>query len=178
MVSKWRRWRFHSDVLEPQSWGPFSTLVCFISKKKNLSRYCIFSCHSGSQAYHWATASPGDDHPGNPSLLPTWTAVTVSRKWVIDMGNLILIGLKSQSRVFHLWRRNILKPLLGIKSRDITLPTKVRLVKVLVFPVVMYGCQSWTIKKVEHQRMMLLNCGVGEDSWESLRLQGDPTTPY
>ena len=50
------------------------------------------------------------------------------------------------------------------KSRDITLPTKVHLVKAVVFPVVMYGCESWTIKKAEHQIMMLLNCGVGEDS--------------
>ena len=48
------------------------------------------------------------------------------------------------------------------KSRDITLSTKVRLVK--VFPVVMYGCESWTIKKAECQQLMLLNCGVGEDS--------------
>ena len=45
------------------------------------------------------------------------------------------------------------------KSREITLPTKVRLVKAMVFPVVMYGCDSWTVKKAE-----LLNCGVGEDS--------------
>ena len=50
------------------------------------------------------------------------------------------------------------------KSRDITLPTTVHLVKAMVFPVVVYGCQSWTVKKVEHQRMMLLNCAVGKDS--------------
>ena len=50
------------------------------------------------------------------------------------------------------------------KSRDITLPTKVRLVQAMVFPVVMYGCESWTVKKAEHQELMLLNCGVGEDS--------------
>ena len=50
-----------------------------------------------------------------------------------------------------------------LKSRDITLPMKVRLVKAMVFPVVMYGCESWTIKKAERQRA-LLNCGVGEDS--------------
>ena len=49
------------------------------------------------------------------------------------------------------------------KSRDITLPTKVRLVKAMVFPVVMNGCESWTVKKAERLRM-LLNCGVGEDS--------------
>ena len=51
-----------------------------------------------------------------------------------------------------------------LKSRDITLPTKVCLVKAMVFPVVMYGCENWTIKKAEHRRMMLLYCGVGEDS--------------
>ena len=49
------------------------------------------------------------------------------------------------------------------KSRDITLPTKVCLVKAMVFPVVMYGCDSWTIKKDESQELMLLDCGVGED---------------
>ena len=51
-----------------------------------------------------------------------------------------------------------------LKSRDITLPTKVRLVKAMVFPVVMYGCESWIIKKVSTEELMLLNCGVGEDS--------------
>ena len=51
-----------------------------------------------------------------------------------------------------------------LKSRDITLPTKVRLVKAMVFPVVMYGCESWTIRKLSAEELMLLNCGVGEDS--------------
>ena len=50
------------------------------------------------------------------------------------------------------------------KSRNITLPTKVRLVKAMVFPVVMYGCESWTVKKAERRRIYALNCGVGEDS--------------
>ena len=50
------------------------------------------------------------------------------------------------------------------KSRDITLPTKVCLVKAIFFPVVMYGCENWTIKKAERQRIGALNCGVGEDS--------------
>ena len=50
------------------------------------------------------------------------------------------------------------------KSRDIILPTKVHVVIAMVFPVVMYGCESWTIKKAEHKELMLLNCGVGEDS--------------
>ena len=51
-----------------------------------------------------------------------------------------------------------------LKSRGITLPTKVHLVKAMVFPVVMYECESWTIKKAEWEELMLLNCGVGEDS--------------
>ena len=50
------------------------------------------------------------------------------------------------------------------KSRDITLPTKVRLVKAMVFPVVMYGCESWTRKEAERRRIDALNCRVGEDS--------------
>ena len=64
-----------------------------------------------------------------------------------------------------------------LKSRDITLPTKVCLVRAMVFPVVMYGCESWTIKRAERQRMDALNCGVREESWESLGLQGDPRSP-
>ena len=51
-----------------------------------------------------------------------------------------------------------------LKSRDITLPTKVHLVKTMVIPVVMYGCEIWTVEKAEHRRMLLLNCGIGEDS--------------
>ena len=57
-----------------------------------------------------------------------------------------------------------------LKSRDISL------VKAMVFPVIMYGCDSWTIKKADCQVLMFLNCGVGEDSQESLGLQGDQTS--
>ena len=63
------------------------------------------------------------------------------------------------------------------KSRDITLPRKVHLVKAMVFPVVIYGCESWTIKKAEHQRIDAFDRGVGEDSLESLGLQGGSTSP-
>ena len=64
-----------------------------------------------------------------------------------------------------------------LKSRNITLPTKVHLVKAMVFPVVVCGCESWTIKKAEHQRIDAFELWVGEDSLESLGLQGDPTSP-
>ena len=51
-----------------------------------------------------------------------------------------------------------------LKSRDITLPIKVHLVKAMVFPVAMYGCESWTVKQLSAEELMLLNCGVREDS--------------
>ena len=51
-----------------------------------------------------------------------------------------------------------------LKSRAITVPTKVYLVKAMVFPVVIYGCKNWTVKKVSAEELMLLTCGVGEDS--------------
>ena len=63
-----------------------------------------------------------------------------------------------------------------LKSRDITLPTKVHPIKAMVFLVVMYRCMSWTIQKSSTEELMVLNCGVGKDSWESLELQGDQTS--
>ena len=63
------------------------------------------------------------------------------------------------------------------KSRDITLPTNIRLVKAMVFPVVLYGCERWTIKKLNAKELVPLNCDVGEDSSDSLKLQGNQTSP-
>ena len=63
-----------------------------------------------------------------------------------------------------------------LKSRDLTLPITVHLVKAMVFPVVMYGYESWTIKKAVCQRIDAFECGVGEDSREPLGLQGDQTS--
>ena len=70
-----------------------------------------------------------------------------------EMKRHLLLGRKAMTNLDNIF-----------KSRDITLPTKVRLVKAMALPVVMYGWESWTIKKVECQRMDALNCGVGEDS--------------
>ena len=58
------------------------------------------------------------------------------------------------------------------------MPTKIYKVKAMVFPVVMYRFESWTVKKLSAEELMLLNCGVGEDPWESPGLQGDPTSPF
>ena len=62
------------------------------------------------------------------------------------------------------WKESMTNLDSTLKSRDITLLTKVCLVKAMVFPVVMYGCKSWTIRKLSAKELMLLNCGVGEDS--------------
>ena len=64
-----------------------------------------------------------------------------------------------------------------LKSRDITLPTKVCSVKAMEFPVVMYGCESWIMKKAESQRIDAFELWYGEDSWESLGSQEDQASP-
>jgi len=97
----------------------------------------------------------------------------------IFLGSKITADGDCSYEIKRLLGRNVMTNLDSmLKSRDITLPTKVHLVKAMVFPVVMYGCESWTVKKAEHQKLMLLNCDVGEDSWGSLGLQGDPTSPF
>ena len=80
--------------------------------------------------------------------------VAKSRTRLSDFTSLhLLLGIKVMTNLDSIF-----------KSRDITLATKVRLVKAMVFPVIMYGCESWTVEKAKYQRLMLLNCGVGEDS--------------
>ena len=79
--------------------------------------------------------------------------ITVDGECIHEIKRHLLLGRKTMTN-----RDSILK------SKDITLLTKVRIVKAMVFPVVMYGCESWTIKKVECRRIDDLNCGVGEDS--------------
>ena len=68
------------------------------------------------------------------------------------------MGRKSKTEGIYIDVDNVLK------CRDITLPTKFHLVKAMVFPVVMYGCESWTIRMLSTKELMLLNCGFGEDS--------------
>ena len=65
-----------------------------------------------------------------------------------------------------------------LKSRDNTLPTKVHLVKAMVFPVIMYGCESWTIKKAEHQRTDAFELWYWRRLLRVLGQQGDPTSPF
>ena len=75
------------------------------------------------------------------------------------------------------WKERYDQPRQHIKKQRHYFSTKVHLVKAMVFPVVIYGCESWTVKMAECRELMLLNCGAGEDSCESLGLQEDPTGP-
>ena len=79
--------------------------------------------------------------------------ITADGDFSHEMKRCLLLGRKAMTNLDSI-----------LKRTDITLPTEVHLVKAMVFPVVMYGCESWTIEKTEHQKLMLFNCGVGEDS--------------
>ena len=115
---------------------------------------------------------PGTAEPGG---------VTQSQRWLkqLSSSSRSIESRREQKRHCRNWRTEGLAwPLIQdsiFKSRDITLPTKVHLVKAMVFPVVVYGC---VLRKLSAEELMLLNCGVGEDTWESLGLQGEPTSPF
>ena len=79
-------------------------------------------------------------------------------------------------RCFFLVRKAMTKLDSTLINRDIIFSAKVHIVKAMVFPVVIYRCENWTIKKAEQKELMHLNCGVGEDSLESLGQQGDQTS--
>ena len=131
----------------------------------------------GNRPYHPYFTDKSILSFGNLSHLPKVTMVSDEP----ELWTQICLILKLCLSVFHhmLFRGKLELPYCRwylLKSRDITLPTKVHLVKAMVFPVVIFGCESWTIKTAEE--WMFLNCGVGEDSWKSLGWQGDPTSPF
>ena len=74
---------------------------------------------------------------------------------------MVIVAMKLKT--FVPWKKSYDQTRQHIKKQRHYFTNKVHLFKALVFPVVMYGCESWTIKKAEHQKLMLLNCGVGED---------------
>ena len=100
--------------------------------------------------------------------MTTGKSIALTRRTFVGKVMSLLLNMLSRLVITFLPRSKCLLMVNNLdsilKTRDITLPTKVRLVKVMVFPVVMYGCESWTVKKAERKELMLLNCGVGEDS--------------
>ena len=93
------------------------------------------------------------ENKGNSDTIFLGSKITADGDCSHEIKRRLLLGKKAMVNVDNI-----------LKSRDITFPTKVYLVKAMVFPVVMYGCESWTIKKLSIKELMLLNCGVGEDS--------------
>ena len=122
---------------------------------------------SGSSRFRYCWSLPWKHSGNSVRLYFSGLQITTDGDCSHEIKRYLLLGRKVTTNLDSIF-----------KSRDITLPTKVRLVKTMVFPVVMYGCESWTVKKASTEELMLLNCGVGEDSWESLGLQGDPTSPF
>ena len=114
------------------------------------------------------------------SPITSWQIGKKQKQWQILFSwapkSLWTMTTTMKSRCLSLERKAMTSLDRVLKSKNITLMTKVHLVKAMVFPVVMYWYESWTIKKAEHQELMPLNCGVGEDSWESLGLQRDQTS--
>ena len=84
--------------------------------------------------------------------------------FILGGSKIIADGDCSHEKCLLLGRKVMTKLDSILKSKDITLPTKVRLVKAIVFLVVIYGCESWAIKKLSAEEWTLLNCGIGEDS--------------
>ena len=107
----------------------------------------------------WPTArwseliSMGNKYVQMPDFIFLGSKITASGDCIHEIKRRLLLGRKVTTNLHSI-----------LKSRDITLPTEVCLVKAMVFPEVMYGCESWTVRKSERQELMLLNCGVGEDS--------------
>ena len=94
----------------------------------------------------------GEKHETMTDFIFLGSKITLDGDRSHEIERLLLLGRKAIANLDSI-----------LKSRDITLSTKVHLVKAMVFPVVMYGCESWTIKKLSMEELMLLNCGVGED---------------
>ena len=102
---------------------------------------------------HHFMANRWENNGNSDRLYFLGSKITVNGDYSHEIKRRLLLGRKAMTNLDSI-----------LKSRDVTLLTKVHLVKAIVFPVVLYGCESWTIKKAEHQRIDALNCGVGEDS--------------
>ena len=93
--------------------------------------------------------------------------ITADDDWSYEIKRRLLLGRRTMSNLDSI-----------LKSRDITLPTKVHLAKAMVFPVVMYGCESWTIKKAEWQRIDAFELWCWRRLLRVIGLHGDPTSPF
>ena len=128
----------------------YFSYFCFINKITLLFNIC-YEDH-GIWSHHFMENRWGDS--GNSVKLYFWgLQITADGDGSHEIKKCLLLGRKVMTNLDSI-----------LKIRGITFPTNVHLVKAMVFPVVMYGCESWTVKKLSTEELMLLNCGVGEDS--------------
>ena len=141
-----------SAVLLTSRWHLFAGLVTSVVQfiKNREKKILKLAPQSGSKAHN---------------ITQLGSKITADGDWSHEIKRCLLLGRKVMANLDSIF-----------KSRDVTFPTKVRLVKAMVSPVVMYGCESWTIKKAERRRIDAFELWCW-DSWESLGLQGDPTSP-
>ena len=153
-----------SDSVRPHTQQPTRLLHAWYSPGKNTGVGCHFllQCMKVKSESEVAQSCPALSDPMDCSL-PGSSVHGIFQARVLEWGAITfsMTGLDSilKSRDINCWQEYIC------------------IVKVMAFPIVMYGCESWTIKKTERWGLVLLNCVVGEDSLESLGLQGDPTSP-
>ena len=151
-VRNWRRTKEPLDESERGEWK--SWLKAQHSENED----------HGIWSYHFMENRWGNS--GNTADFIFWSSkITANGDCSHEIKRHLLLGRKAMTNIDSIF-----------KSRDITLPTKVSLVKAMVFPVVMYGWRVGLQRKLSAEELMLLNCSVGEDFWESLGLQGDPTS--
>ena len=144
---------FHSDALEKEMATHSSVLACRIPGTEEPGRLPSLGSHRVG-------------HDWNDLAAAAAAKITVDGDYSHEIKRCLLLGWKAVTNLDSI-----------LKSRDITLQTNVHLVKAIVFPVVMYGCEIWTIKKVECQRIDALELWCCRRLfWESLRLQGIQTS--
>ena len=161
-----------SNSVRPHRWQPTRLCRPWDSPGKNTGMGCHFllQCMKVKSESEVAQSSPTLSYPWTAAYQgPPSMGFSRQQYW---SG----LALPSPKRCLRLGKKVMTKLDSILKSRDVTVPTQVCLVKAMVYPCVMYGCESWTIK-LTAKDLMLLNCGVGEHARRSLRLQGDPTTP-
>ena len=204
-----------SDINQPSHPLSYPSSPAFnVSQHQGLFKWVSSSVAKVRWPKYWSfNISPSNEHSGLISFRTDWLDLLAVQEDFIFWASKITADddYSHEIKINLLLGRKIMINLDSIlKIRDITLPTKVHLVKAMVFPVVIYGCESWTIKNASNywtpnicqtivkamvfplvmyyceswtikkagntEELMLLNCGVGEDSWKSLGLQRDKTS--
>ena len=153
MPALWRKWRRTKEPLDESERGEWKTWLNIQKTKIMASDPSLHDKKMEKQWKQWQALFFGG------------SKITVDGDCSHEIKRHLFLGSKVMTNLDSI-----------LKSRDTTLSTKVHLVKAMVFPVVMYGCESWTIKKAECWRIDAFELWLLEMTWESLGLQGDPTS--